>query len=81
MKENKMISPQEFAQEIGRPYDTVMRWLRGSLVPGVEVIQESRGPVYKVPATAIPAFRNFEPKRGRPRKPLEELKSKPRRKD
>ena len=76
-----MISPQEFADGIGRPYDTVMRWLRTGLVPGVEVIQETRGPVYSVPADAVNKFQDFEPKRGRPRKPLSELKSKPRRKD
>jgi len=76
-----MITPQQFATEIGRPYDTVMRWLRTGLVPGVEVTQETRGPVYSVPADAIKQFSNFEPKRGRPRKPLSELRSKPRRKD
>ena len=76
-----MISPQEFANEIGRPYDTVMRWIRNGLVPGVKVIQETRGPVYLVPADAVEKFKDFGPKRGRPRKPLSELKGKPRRKD
>lgn len=69
-----MITPKEFANEIGRPYDTVMRWLRNNLVPGIEVIQESRGPVYKVPADAIKQFKDFEPTRGRPQKPEGQLK-------
>ncbi len=80
MGKKKMITPQEFAERVGKPYPTVMYWLRKGLVQGVEVIQESRGPAYKVPVEAVESFKNG-PKRGRPRKPLSELKSKPRRKD
>ena len=76
-----MISPQEFADEVGRPYQTILYWLRKGLVPGAEVKQESRGPVYSVPADAARTFEQWEPKQGRPRKPLSELKGKPRRKD
>lgn len=78
--EEKMITPKEFAAEVGKPYATVLYWLRSGLVPGVEVIQESRGVAYKVPLSAVDQFKNG-PKRGRPRKPLSELKGKPRRKD
>ena len=81
MGKKKMISPQEFADQIGRPYQTVLYWLRKGLVPGAEVKQESRGPVYSVPADAIRSIDEWEPKQGRPRKPLSELKSRPRRKD
>lgn len=74
-----MITPQEFADQIGRPYATVMRWLREGLVPGVKVKQESRGPVYSVPADAVDKLESIEPPKGRPRKPESELKH-PRRK-
>ncbi|HEY6331567.1 MAG TPA: hypothetical protein VI756_19740 [Blastocatellia bacterium] len=54
-----MISPEEFAEAIGRPYQTVIRWLRNGMVPGVEVIEESRGPIYLIPQKAVVKFRGF----------------------
>lgn len=75
-----MITPLQFAQEIGKPYATVIRWLREGLVPDVEVKQESRGPVYLVPADAVKRFKDFTPQRGRPQKPESELKYPRRRK-
>lgn len=63
-----MITPKEFAERVGRPYQTVMYWIRQNLVPGVEVVQESRGPVYFVPVEAVNKFKNKGPKRGRPPK-------------
>jgi hypothetical protein len=81
MKKLQMITPREFAKQIGRPYQTVLYWLRNSMVPGVETRQESSGVVYYVPQTAVTQFKDKGPKRGRPRKPLSELKSRPRRKD
>lgn len=76
-----MITPHEFAEQVGRPYQTVLYWLRNKMVPGAEVTQETRGPVYLVPQSAVAQFKDNGPKRGRPRKPLSELKGKPRRKD
>ena len=76
-----MITPLEFAEQIGRPYQTVLYWLRKGLVPGAEVVQETRGPVYSIPADALDTLKDWEPKQGRPRKPLSELVGKPRRKD
>ncbi|MGH9760700.1 MAG: hypothetical protein ACREDR_26885 [Blastocatellia bacterium] len=64
-----MISPKEFAAAVGRPYQTVMYWLRNEMVPGVEVIAESRGPIYLVPQKAVEQFKNFSPRRGRPPNP------------
>jgi hypothetical protein len=64
----KMITPMEFAERVGRPYQTVMYWLRKNLVPGVEVIQESRGPVYSVPESQVERFKKQGPIRGRPPK-------------
>ena len=75
-----MIKPQGTADQVGNPYQTVMYWLRNDLIPGVEVIQESRGPVYKIPVSAVHTIKaNGGPKRGRPPKPESELKT-PRRK-
>jgi hypothetical protein len=81
MVKKEMITPKEFAVQIGRPYQTVMYWLRQGLVPGAKVKQESRGPAYMVPADSAQTFAQWEPKTGRPRKPLSELVGKPRRKD
>jgi hypothetical protein len=79
-KKEEMIKPQDFADKIGKPYQTVMYWLRNDLIPGVEVIQESRGPVYKIPISAVDTIiATGGPKRGRPQKPENELKT-PRRK-
>ena len=66
MKKKGMISPKEFAEAIGRPYQTVMYWLRNGLVPGVEVVEESRGPIYLIPQKAVDKFKDFSPRRGRP---------------
>ena len=68
MKKKGMISPKEFADAIGRPYQTVMYWLRNGMVPGVEVIEESRGPIYLIPHKDLDKFRDFNPRRGRPPK-------------
>lgn len=76
-----MITPREFAEQLGRPYQTVLYWLRNKMVPGAESRQESSGIVYYIPQTAVAKFKDNAPKRGRPRKPLSELKSRPRRKE
>jgi len=68
MGDKDMISAKEFADLVGRPYQTIMYWLRNDLVPGVEVVQESRGPVYFVPREAVKQFKGKGPKRGRPLK-------------
>lgn len=62
----KMITPQEFATRIGRPYQTVMYWLRNKLVPGAVRVEQSRGPVYSVPEDQVARFKKQGPKRGRP---------------
>ncbi|HYL98116.1 MAG TPA: hypothetical protein VEZ90_04115 [Blastocatellia bacterium] len=69
MKKRGMITPKEFADAIGRPYQTILYWLRNNMVPGVEVIEESRGPIYLVPQKAVEQFKGFTPRRGRPPNP------------
>ena len=63
-----MITPHEFAEAVGRPYRTVMYWIRQGHIPGVERIEERRGVVYLVPSSAIQKFKDAGPRRGRPRK-------------
>lgn len=76
MKGKTMISSKEFAEQVGRSYQTVMYWLRNGLVPGVEVIQETRGPVYLVPQSVVEQFKLEGVRRGRPPKPKKERASK-----
>ena len=68
MGTKKMITPREFAARVGRPYQTIMYWLREKLIPGAEVIQESRGPAYSVPEGQVEKFKKQGPRRGRPPK-------------
>jgi hypothetical protein len=76
-KKEEMINAQEFAEKVGKPYQTVMYWLRNELVPGVEVIQESRGPIYRIPLSSVQVIKESGgPRRGRPLKPDSELKNK-----
>lgn len=75
-----MISPREFAEQVGRPYQTVLYWLRNGMIPGAESKQESSGVVYLVPEAAVAQFKDNGPKRGRPQKPESELKYPRRRK-
>jgi hypothetical protein len=68
MGKKNMITPLEFANRVGRPYQTIMYWLRRGIVPGVEIVQETRGPIYHVPVSAVAKFKDKGPKRGRPAK-------------
>ncbi|MGH9829302.1 MAG: helix-turn-helix domain-containing protein [Blastocatellia bacterium] len=63
-----MITTREFAELIGRPYSTVVSWLRAGLVPGAKTFQETSGTVYRVPRSAVEAFKGGGPRRGRPPK-------------
>jgi hypothetical protein len=79
-KKEEMIKSQDFADKIVKRYQTVRYWLRNDLIPDVEVIHESRGPVYKIPISAVDTIiATRGPKRGHPQKPESELKP-PRRK-
>jgi hypothetical protein len=80
MGKTKMITPREFAEQVGRPYQTVLYWLRNNMVPGAEARQESSGIAYYIPQTAVDQFKGKGPKRGRPPKPESELKHPRRRK-
>lgn len=59
-----MISPSEFAEKIGKPYPTVMAWLKKDLIEGVEKHAVGKSVIYAIPEDA----RYIEPVMGRPKK-------------
>jgi hypothetical protein len=64
MKEKKMLSPSQYAEKIGKPYQTVMAWLRKDLIEGAQKTEVGRMFVYLIPEDA-----NYsEPMMGRPSK-------------
>ena len=78
-KEAKMLTVKEAAQQLEVAPSTVRMWLKEGLLPGAELKDSPAGQYWVIPDTTL---QNFEkPKIGRPRKPLSELKGKPRRKD
>jgi helix-turn-helix protein len=75
----EMLTVKEVAQRLSAAPSTVRAWLKEGLFPGARLITDSIVPYWLIPDTEVTAF--DKPKPGRPRKPLSELKSKPRRKD
>jgi hypothetical protein len=78
-KEPKMLSVREVAEKFEVASSTVRMWLKEGLLSGAELRETPAGPYWAIPETVLRDF--TKPKAGRPRKPLSELKSKPRRKD
>ena len=62
-----MLTSQQVANELDAAYSTVMLWIKQGRFPGAELVEESRGPVWYIPASALEKFER--PKPGRPRKP------------
>lgn len=59
------MNASEFAEKRGIPYQTVARWLKQGIIPGVKVVTAGRVRVYLIPESAM----TFErPKTGRPTK-------------
>ncbi|HYM00055.1 MAG TPA: hypothetical protein VEZ90_13970, partial [Blastocatellia bacterium] len=65
MTRTEYLTARKFAKEVGRPYSTVLYWLKKGLVPGVEVVQETSGVVYRIPRSAVAQFKKQGPRRGR----------------
>lgn len=76
-KGEKMLTTTEVMEKLDAPYQTVISWIKKGLLESKRE-ETPRGPVYYVPQSAVENFN--APKRGRPQKPLSELKGKPRRK-
>lgn len=59
-----MLSPSQYAEKIGKPYQTVMAWLRQNRIEGVEKTEVGKMYVYLIPENA--AYN--PPPMGRPKK-------------
>lgn len=59
------MTASEFAEKKGIPYQTVARWLRKKLIPGVKITQFGKFKVYMIPEEALNTVER--PKIGRPR--------------
>jgi hypothetical protein len=78
-KKPEMLTVKEAAEILSAAPSTVRTWLKEGLFPGAQLVTDSIVPYWSIPDTAL---KNFDkPKVGRPRKPLSELKGRPRRKD
>jgi len=74
MKEGKMLTPRQFASEIGVAYTTVMSWSQKGLIAEAVKQETLYGHLWEIPASVVG---NFErPKMGRPSK----KRAKPKRK-
>lgn len=59
-----MLSPSQYAEKIGRPYQTVMAWLRQNRIEGAEKTEVGKMYVYLIPEDA----EYTPPPMGRPKK-------------
>src|SRR5215471_17946946 len=78
-RSQKMLTVREAAEVARAAPSTIRTWLLAGLIPGARREQSPAGTYWLIPETSLGAF--VKPKLGRPRKPLSELKGRPRRKD
>jgi len=78
-KDKKMLTVSEVAGRLGESERTIRNWIGRDVFAGVVREETPRGPYWMIPEAALNRFE--KPKTGRPRKSLQELKGKPRRKD
>jgi hypothetical protein len=64
MRKQKMLSPSQYAEKIGKPYQTVMTWLRRGLIAGAEKTEIGKMAIYQIPENAAYSA----PAMGRPKK-------------
>lgn len=76
--EQKMLTVKEAAERIGAAEISVRIWASKGRFAGARKEQTPMGSYWVIPESALENFEN--PGRGRPQKPLSELKNKPRRK-
>ena len=60
------MTASEFAEKRGIPYQTVVRWARKNLIPGVKITEFGKFKVYMIPEESLHTFER--PKTGRPKK-------------
>lgn len=59
------MTAREFAEQLGRPYQTVVLWLRKRQVPGAKLKEVGSFKVWQIPIEVVETFQ--PPKPGRPR--------------
>lgn len=59
-----MLSPSQYAEKIGKPYQTIMAWLRQGRIAGAEKTEVGKMLVYLIPENAA----YTPPPMGRPKK-------------
>lgn len=59
-----MLSPSQYAEKVGKPYQTIMSWLRQNRIEGVEKTEVGKMYVYLIPEDA----EYTPPPMGRPKK-------------
>lgn len=74
-----MLTVKEVAELVNASARAVRLWAKEGRLPGAQLVESPFGEYWMIPDTALAGLENKGP--GRPRKPLSELKSKPRRKD
>jgi excisionase family DNA binding protein len=74
----KMLTIREAAAAVGAAEITIRKWAKAGKLKGARLEESPAGQYWLIPESAIADM--GEVTRGRPRKPLSELKSKPRRK-
>ena len=63
-----MLTPSEYAEANGKPYQTIMAWLRKGLIAGAEKATIGKMVFYQIPEDA----KFIEPPMGRPKKTTDE---------
>ena len=59
-----MLSPSQYAEKVGKPYQTIMAWIRQGRIPGAEKTEVGKMVIYLIPENA-----KYEaPPMGRPKK-------------
>jgi len=76
--EEIMLSVKQVSQRISAGESSVRLWANQGKFPGAHLKETPMGSYWEIPESALEGFEN--PGRGRPQKPLSELKNKPRRK-
>jgi hypothetical protein len=64
MRKQKMLSPSQYAEKIGKPYQTVMTWLRQGRIAGAVKQEIGKMAIYQIPENAVASA----PPMGRPKK-------------
>ena len=76
---DELLRVKEAANRLGKSEQTVRTWLKQNRFEGAFLEETPLGSFWQIPASSVDAFALR--KAGRPRKPISELKGKPRRKD